>query len=134
MANAFLNSGSTWGDEISTLGRPVLVPRPEGATVDAGKSNAVARKPKAVAWVKMAPDILRAMGLAANHAGRSAGDIWAEAAREWLLRRSLEADYDALSNMPQRRRDGTTHEEMHARLWNTIDTAMSDIRQTRPTL
>jgi len=74
------------------------------------------------------------MGLAANHSGRAAGDIWAEAAREWLLRRSLEADYDALSNMPGRRRDGVTLEEIHTRLWSTIDTAMGDIRQQRPTL
>ena len=134
MANAFLNPAGAWGDSISAPTRPTLVPRPDNTPSDSRPSNAIAKKPKAVAWVRMAPDILRAMGLAANHSGRAAGDIWAEAAREWLLRRSLEADYDALSNMPGRRRDGVTLEEIHTRLWSTIDTAMGDIRQQRPTL
>src|SRR5579884_1676831 len=138
MANAFLNPVAVpglWGDNISApaplpaVTRNSVAPAPD--TFD--NTHAVTTKPKAVAWVRMAPDILRAMATAARHAGRTAGDVWAEAARDWLLRKSLEADYDALANMPQRRRDSAALEAKHARLWGSIDAAMSDIRQLRPT-
>jgi hypothetical protein len=85
---------------------------------------------KAIAWVRMAPDILRAMAMAANHAGRSAGEVWAEAAREWLLRKSLDADYDVLAYAPSKKREDGLLEETRKRLWGSIDSAMSAIRES----
>jgi hypothetical protein len=139
MANAFLNPVAVpgmWGDNIPAPSRvPAIARNPVAPATDTfDNAHSVATKPKAVAWVRMAPDILRAMAFAAKHAGRTAGDVWAEAARDWLLRKSLEADYDALANMPQRRRDGAALEEKRSRLWGSIDSMMSDIRQLRPTL
>ncbi len=139
MANAFLNPVAVpgmWGDNIpAPAPLPAVTRNPVAPATDTfDNAHSVVTKPKAVAWVRMAPDILRAMAVAAKHAGRTAGDVWAEAARDWLLRKSLEADYDALANMPQRRRDSAALEAKHARLWGSIDAAMSDIRQLRPTL
>ncbi len=125
MANVVFNSTMApepWGEPT-----PASV-LPRNATGEQG----VATRPKVIGWVKMAPDILRAMSMAAQHAGRSSGDVWAEAAREWLLRRSLDADYDALSNAPQRKR-GELH-EMRTRLWHAVDSMMEDLREVRPTL
>ena len=141
MANAFFNPVAVpgmWGDSIPAPTRTAISLRAEGQPAvipaEVNNSQAVATKPKAVAWVRMAPDILRAMAMAANHAGRTAGDIWAEAAREWLLHKSLDADYDALANMPTRHRDNGVLEQNQTRIWGSIDTLMGDIRQLRPTL
>jgi hypothetical protein len=100
------------------------------------KSNqqSVATRQKAISWVKMAPDILKAMSLAAQHAGRTAGDVWAEAAREWLLSKSLETEYDILSNQPPRTRDQAAIEEKRSRLWNNIDSLMGAIRDINPSI
>jgi len=106
---------------------------PSASTSPALQGQGVTTRPKAIAWVKMAPDILKAMSLAATHAGRTAGDIWAEAAREWLVRKALDADYDALSNQPNRRHDLALEDKQH-RLWSSIDSLMGDIRQIRPTV
>ncbi len=98
-----------------------------------GDQTAVATKPKAIGWVKMAPDVLRAMTMAANHAGRTASEIWAEAAREWLLRKSLDADYDVLAHMPARKRPEDAHlEAKRTHLWGGIDSLMSAIRTDDP--
>jgi hypothetical protein len=95
-----------------------------------GETTAVAAKPKAIGWVKMAPDVLRAMSMAANHAGRTVSEVWAEAAREWLLRKSLDADYDVLAHMPARKRpEDAQLEATRSRLWNGIDTLMVAIRE-----
>ena len=139
MANAFLNPVSVpgmWGDPI-----PAPAPRPTrtvevgAATEMAAEANALTTRPKAIAWVKMAPDILRAMSMAANHASRTVGEVWAEAAREWLLRKSLDADYDVLAYAPAKKRpeDGML-EEKHKRLWGSIDSAMEGIRQVTLTI
>jgi hypothetical protein len=94
-----------------------------------GDTTAVATKPKAIGWVKMAPDVLRAMTLAANHAGRTTSEVWAEAAREWLLRKALEADYDVLAHMPARKRpEDAQIEAKRTRLWGNIDSMMAGIR------
>ena len=133
MANAFLNPVSVpgmWGDPIAAPA-PQSTQMAEPATyAEAAETNALATRPKAIAWVKMAPDILRAMSMAANHASRTVGEVWAEAAREWLLRKSLDADYDVLAYAPAKKRpeDGML-EEMHKRLWGSIDSAMEGIRQ-----
>lgn len=95
-----------------------------------GEPTAIATKPKAIGWVKMAPDVLSAMHMAANHAGRTVSEVWAEAAREWLLRKSLEADYDVLAHMPTRKRaEDAQLEATRTRLWGSIDGLMSTIRQ-----
>ncbi len=95
-----------------------------------GDQTSVATKPKAIGWVKMAPDVLRAMTMAANHAGRTASEVWAEAAREWLLRKALDADYDVLAHMPNRKRPEDAHlEATRTRLWGGIDSLMSAIRE-----
>lgn len=140
MANAFLNPVAVpgmWGDNIPAPTNAAISLRNETQPIHApveANNHAIATKPKAVAWVRMAPDILRAMAMAANHAGRTAGEVWGEAAREWLLRKSLDADYDALANMPARRRDTGLLEDKQTRLWGSIDTIMGDMRQSRPTL
>ena len=137
MANAFLNPTvvpGMWGDYLPTPNRSTPATVSPATPEMAAEANAVAPRPKAIAWVKMAPDILRAMASAAMHAGRSAGDVWSEAARDWLLRKSLEADYDVLSYAPSRKRDDSVLEEMRSRLWGGIDSVMSDIRQSRPTI
>ena len=110
MANLLVNNGQmpeVWGDQA-----------------------AVATKAKAIGWVKMAPDVLRAMTMAANHAGRTTSEVWAEAAREWLLRKSLDADYDVLAHMPARKRAEDAHlEAKRTQLWGGIDALMSVIRE-----
>ena len=134
MANAFLNPVSVsgmWGDPIpAPAPQATRAVEPSTVTEVVAETNALATRPKAIAWVKMAPDILRAMSMAANHASRSVGEIWAEAAREWLLRKSLDADYDVLAYAPAKKRaeDGML-EEKHKRLWGSIDSAMAGIRQ-----
>jgi hypothetical protein len=142
MANIYLNPVTTpgmWSD-LAPLSPKTPAATVHGATVAAEHNQpaptggAVAKRPKAIAWVKMAPDILRAMALAANHAGRTSGDVWAEAAQEWLLRKSLETEYDVLSNQPARTRDSAILEEKRSKLWSSIDSAMGDIRELRPTL
>ncbi len=114
--------GETWGDGWSGERAPAMA------------SGALVTRPKAIAWVRMAPDILRAMALAANHAGRGVGEVWAEAAREWLLRKSLDAEFDLLSNQPERKAESAALLETKRRLWTTIDTAMEALRQSRPTI
>ncbi len=134
MANVFLNPASvpgTWSDSSPV---PAQAPIHAATPAAAAESNAVVTRPKAVAWVRMAPDILRAMALAANHAGRTASDVWAEAAREWLLRKSLDADYDVLANMPARRREDGQLEAQRQRLWSSIEAALDVIRQPQPTV
>ena len=134
MANTFLNPVSVpgmWGDPFPA---PTQAPANIATPATAAENNAVATRPKAVAWVRMAPDILRAMAMAANHSGRTSSDIWAEAAREWLLRKSLDADYDVLSNMPARKREDSHLEAQRQRLWSSIESAMDIIRQPQPTL
>ena len=134
MANTFLNPVGVpgmWGEPSAPV--PTSVAPPAAAAIDSGaaaSANAVATRPKAVAWVRMAPDILRAMAMAANHAGRSASEVWAEAAREWLLRKSLDADYDVLAYMPAKKRpeDGAP-DHQRKRLWSSIDSALDIIRQ-----
>jgi hypothetical protein len=131
MANTFLNPLAVpgmWGDPLPTA---LPATRTQAAPVEAAPvaaTNAVAARPKAVAWVRMAPDILRAMAMAANHAGRSTSEIWAEAAREWLLRKSLDADYDVLAHMPAKKRDDGALDQMRKRLWSSIDTSLEAIR------
>ncbi len=91
---------------------------------------AIKGKFKAVGFVKMAPDVLKAMSHAAQRAGRTASDVWGEAAREWLLKKSLEIDYDVLSNQPDRRKESAPLTAMRTRVWGSIDTLMADIRET----
>lgn len=135
MANTFLNPVAVpgmWGEpsapvQVTTTGAPPATTSDLGV---AATANAVATRPKAVAWVRMAPDILRAMALAANHAGRSAGEVWAEAAREWLLRKSLDADYDVLAHMPAKKRpEDAALDQQRKRLWTSIESALEVIRQ-----
>lgn len=125
MANVVFNPGMVggWDDTL---------PAPTNGVARTG--GAVAGKPRVIGWVKMAPDVLRAMHVAAQHAGRGVGDVWAEAAREWLLRRTLDVDYDAVSNTPQRRREQGALSEQRTRLWTNIDSMMGDLREDRPTL
>ena len=128
MANVVFNptmATDMWGEPAHETMR---VPQP----VTTGTE--VAARPKVLGWVKMAPDVLRAMTMAAQHAGRTASDVWSEAAREWLLHRSLDADYDVLSNAPARKRGDGVLTDMRGRLWTNIDTMMDDLRQMRPTL
>jgi hypothetical protein len=132
MANTFLNPVGVpgmWGEPSAPAPASVA---PLASATAAATTNAVATRPKAVAWVRMAPDILRAMTLAANHAGRTASEVWAEAAREWLLRKSLDADYDVLAHMPAKKRpeDGAL-EHQRQRLWSSIDSALEIIRQSQ---
>ncbi len=91
---------------------------------------AIQGKYKAVGFVKMAPDVLKAMSHAAQRAGRTTSDVWGEAAREWLLKKSLEIDYDILSNQPDRRKEAAPLADMRIRIWGSIDTLMADIRET----
>jgi hypothetical protein len=115
----------------SNMANAVINPMPElwGDALPATSQTAVATKPKAIGWVKMAPDVLRAMAMAANNAGRSLSEVWAEAAREWLLRKSLDADYDVLAHMPAKKRPEDAQLELKRhRLWGTIDSAMDGIR------
>ena len=132
MANAFLNPVSVpgmWGDPIpAPAPHPTRMVETSAATEMAAETNALATRPKAIAWVKMAPDILRAMSMAAHHASRTVGEVWAEAAREWLLRKSLDADYDVLSNLPARRKEAAALAEKRSRMWGAVDTAMADLR------
>ena len=110
MANVVFNPAmgvGAWGEPASDM----VAPRP--VTSETG----VATRPRVLGWVKMAPDVLRAMTMAAQHAGRTASDVWSEAAREWLLRRSLDADYDVLANIPARKRGDGVMTEMRTRLW-----------------
>jgi hypothetical protein len=129
MAYAFINPRPT---AIATaLPAEVPVPAPSTESLSPmATASAVIPRTKAIAWVRMAPDILRAMAMAANHANRSAGEVWAEAAREWLLRKSLDADYDVLSYAPIKKREDGMLEEKHKRLWGSIDAAMSAIRES----
>jgi hypothetical protein len=117
-----------WGDSLPDQPTLTLVP---GGMAPARPTDpqAVMPTPKAIAWVKMAPDLLRAMAHAATHAGRSAGEVWAEAAREWLLKKSLETEYDVLANQPDRRKGADPLAQARSRMWGSIDTAMADIRQ-----
>ena len=119
MANAIINAvPERWGDALPAVSQ-----------------TAVATKPKAIGWVKMAPDVLRAMAMAAQNAGRSLSEIWSEAAREWLLRKSLDADYDVLAHMPAKKRPEDLHLELKRhRLWSTIDNAMEGIRTPQATV
>ena len=130
MANAFLNPVLVPDMGGASISPPTQVIDPTLAATEES-AHTLATRPKAIAWVKMAPDILRAMSMAANHTSRSVGDVWAEAAREWLLRKSLDADYDVLAYAPAKKRpeDGLL-EEKHKRLWGSIDSAMAGIRQT----
>ena len=131
MAYAFLNPPPTSLEGPPRLAElSITAPPTVEALTTAAATNAIMPRAKAVAWVRMAPDILRAMTLAANHAGRTASEVWAEAAREWLLRKSLDADYDVLAYAPVRKRpeDGVL-EATRKRLWGSIDTAMEGIRQ-----
>ncbi len=123
MANVVFNPGSEAWNEAGTLSQ--LAPR----MPDEG---AVATRSRVIGWVKMAPDVLRAMTIAAQHAGRTASDVWAEAAREWLLHRALDADYDVLANSPVRGKSAPP--VMRTNLWHSIDSMMDDLRQDRPTL
>lgn len=135
MANVFLPAEDIpggWGESLSSQERSRVAMMPGALTPEgAAANNALATRPKAIAWVRMAPDILRAMAMAANHAGRNAGEVWAEAAREWLLRKSLDADYDVLANLPARRKEDAALDEKRSRMWGAIDTAMADIRPTQ---
>jgi hypothetical protein len=119
MANAIINPvPELWGDSLPAV-----------------PQTAVAAKPKAIGWVKMAPDVLRAMAMAASNAGRSLSEVWAEAAREWLLRKSLDADYDVLAHMPAKKRpEDALLEQKRTRLWGTIDSAMEGIRAPQVTI
>ncbi len=139
MANAFLNPvavSGVWGEPIPAATQSVQsMPAVAPDTALASDATALAIRPKAIAWVRMAPDILRAMGMAANHAGRNISEVWAEAAREWLLRKSLEADYDVAAYMPARRRpEEAALDGMRRRLWTSIDSALDGIRQTQPAI
>lgn len=129
MANVFLQPVQVpglWGDPPMTLGAPTV---PVDLTLPAVENSALATRPKAIAWVKMAPDILRAMALAANHGSRTVSEVWAEAAREWLLRKALDADYDVLAYAPAKKRpEDAQLEAKHQRLWGSIDAAMATIR------
>ena len=119
------------------MANAIINPMPElwGDSLPAAPPTAVATKPKAIGWVKMAPDVLRAMAMAANNAGRSLSEVWAEAAREWLLRKSLDADYDVLAHMPAKKRPEDTYlEQKRHRLWGSIDSAMEGIRTPQATV
>jgi hypothetical protein len=118
----------SWGDLWPSSHDSLPIPPAAGEP-----ARALAARPKAVAWVRMAPDVLRAMALAAKHAGRTVGDVWAEAARDWLLRKSLEAEFD-MSYLPERQRDEGAHKAKQAQLWSVIDASMEMLRQPRPTI
>lgn len=134
MANTFLNPLTVpgmWGDPLPTARTAThghIAPMEAAPVVT---TNAVTTRPKAVAWVRMAPDILRAMAMAANHAGRAVSDVWAEAAREWLLRKSLDADYDVLAHMPAKKREDGALDQMRKRLWSSIDASLDAIRASQ---
>lgn len=128
MANVVFNPmvGTGMWEEAAPVAK--RVPQPVAS------ETAVAPRSRVIGWVKMAPDVLRAMSMAAQHAGRTVSEVWSEAAREWLLHRSLDADYDVLANAPARRRGESALTDMRTRLWSSIDTMMGDLRQDRPTL
>lgn len=130
MSSISLSSAITqgWNEHPATQQKAAIEQQPAFYA----EINGVKVRPKATSWVRIAPDILRAMSVAAQHAGKPLSDVWAEAAREWLLHTSLEAEYDVLSNQPERRRGPNTVEEMRHRLWGKIDSAMGDLRESSP--
>jgi hypothetical protein len=76
----------------------------------------------------MAPTLLRAMAAVAAATGRAESDIWAEAAREWLLRHSPEDD-------PQPPPPAASAPHPAARAarqstWTAIDVLLGDLRGT----
>jgi hypothetical protein len=83
--------------------------------------------------VRMAPALLAAMSEAAATGGRSQSEVWAEAAREWLLRHRPEDDPQppppaASALRPAAQRAAAERE----RCWAAIDILLSDLRAPQP--
>jgi hypothetical protein len=97
----------------------------------AGRASAPASatdKPPAV--LPMAPGVLRAMSLAAQAKGCPESEIWAEAAREWLMRH-LGDDPEPPTpgaSAPVRR----VERESRLRCWSAIDVLLRDLRAPLP--
>lgn len=74
----------------------------------------------------VAPELRAEMAGMAQAMGRSEDDIWAEAAREWLLRRLRNDEppptTPAAASLPNPRT---------SRLWNEIDDMLAELRQPR---
>jgi hypothetical protein len=108
------------------------VPRatPRLASVQPPSALSAASGPRPVI-LPMAPSVLRAMSQAAAATGRAEGEIWAEAAREWLARHA--------ENDPEPPTPGATaparKAERDTRLcsWAAIDVLMRDLRAPLPT-
>jgi hypothetical protein len=79
----------------------------------------------------MAPGLLRAMSLASVRQGRAEGEIWAEAAREWLARHQ--------GDDPEPPTPGASapvwraERDLRTRCWSAIDVLMGDLRAPLPT-
>jgi hypothetical protein len=76
--------------------------------------------------VRVPTAVLREMTRAAHVAGRSEGELWAEAAREWLARRARGDE-----PLPPTPAAPALPVPRPMRAWSAIDSVMTDLRRAR---
>lgn len=91
-------------------------------TLPAGSAGSGARTE-----VRIAPALLRAMEIAASVRGRPMGEVWAEAAREWLLRHAEDDDPQPPSPATAAPRSLASR-STRDRCWTAIDVLLGDLR------
>ena len=96
-----------------------------------GRHSEAEAKARTPVELSMPSALLRAMAAAAASAGRRECDVWAEAAREWLLRHSQ--DDDPPPPPAAAAPDPTAPRSARERCWTAIDVLLNDLRgPTRP--
>ena len=108
-----------------------VAPAPRLQPPDAAPAIAAVPSAAARTELRMPPDVLRAMAAAAAATGRSETAVWAEAAREWLLRHTGDddprpPDPAASARPPAAPRTGRDQ------CWTAIDILLGDLRATTP--
>lgn len=112
-------------DDAALLSRPAAA-----ATMPASDHMAPMAAPRSRTEVRIAPALLRAMETTAAARGRQVSELWAEAAREWLLRHAQDDD-------PQPPSPATAAPRSIAalpardRCWTAIDVLLGDLRAPR---
>jgi len=97
--------------------------RPQGATTAADERSQPRRVATSASAVRIPEGVLRTMREAAWNEGRTESEIWAEAAREWLMRRARDDEPQpptpAAAALPVPR---------IAHAWHAIDALLAELR------
>jgi hypothetical protein len=105
-----------------------VLSRPAGGAAPMPAGGAAA--PGARTEVRIAPALLRAMETTATARGRQVSEVWAEAAREWLLRHAEDDDPQPPSPATAAPRSLASRSSRD-RCWTAIDVLLGDLRAPR---